>query len=219
MAVPAVASTGVGIGTGKINLDKPVSPGLTYALPSVAVFNTGDTASNYEMAVTYNQIQPEAKPKSQWFTFKPKQFRLEPHQSQVVTIRLKPGTWDAKPGKYFAYLEAHPVVKDKGGKTSVKVAAATKFNFTVKPANFWQRIFYGLIDFWARYKIVLIIIVLLAAGYELRRRFQRHFKIEFRRKAKRLTPKPRSPARKPRKKTSPRPKQGRKQRQQPKQKK
>lgn len=153
----AAATIGVGVGTGKIRLDEPVKPSLTYNLPSIAVFNNGDVASDYEMSVEYNETQPEQKPPSNWFTFSPKQFNLEPGKSQQVDIILKP-EYSAKPGDYFAYLEAHPTKKDETGNTAIRIAAATKLNFKVIPANTFQRIYYALIDFWNKNKAIIILI-------------------------------------------------------------
>jgi hypothetical protein len=40
---------------------------------------------------------------------------------------------DARPGDYFAYLQASPVTELEGA--SVAIAAATKLEFTVRPAT------------------------------------------------------------------------------------
>jgi hypothetical protein len=58
----AAATIGVGVGTGKIRLNEPVKPSLSYNLPSIAVFNNGEVESDYEMGVEYNETQAEQKP-------------------------------------------------------------------------------------------------------------------------------------------------------------
>lgn len=162
ISVPAwfvsAETIGVGVGTGRIVLDDPVKPSLSYDLPSIAVFNNGDVASDYEMTVQYNETQPEQKPPAEWITFNPRTFYLEPGKTQQVAISLKP-EYSAKPGDYFAYLEAHPLKKDESGQAAVSVAAATKFHFKVVPANFFMRIYYALTAFWASYKFILIPVI------------------------------------------------------------
>ena len=47
----AFASIGVGVGTGKIELDEILRPGLDYSLPPITVINTGDEASEFILTV------------------------------------------------------------------------------------------------------------------------------------------------------------------------
>ena len=179
---PVIAGTiGVGVGTGKIRPDEPLLPGITYAMPSVAVFNSGDVASTYEMSVQFNETQPEFKPQADWITFSPQKFTLDQGGSQEVKITVQPSS-SAQPGSYFAYLEAQPTKKDVSGETAVKIAAATKLNFEVEPANWWQRIYYAVLDFWNKYQMVitwiLVALGILAAAFLAKK----YLKIEIRRK-------------------------------------
>jgi hypothetical protein len=137
----AFATIGVGIGAGKITLDEELTPGSIYQLPSLPVLNTGDEPSDYAVSIEYNEVQSQMKPKADWFTFTPKTFHLEPGKSQVVKVSVAVPI-KTIPGEYFSYLEAHPVVADVAGVTSIGVAAASKLYFTVAPANFLQGIFY-----------------------------------------------------------------------------
>ncbi len=68
------------------------------------------------------------------------------------------------PGNYFAYMEAHPVVKAQAG-TSVGVAAAAKLYFTVAPSSVWQAL-YIKISTWlaARSPWSYIVIWIVAAA-------------------------------------------------------
>jgi hypothetical protein len=164
---------GVGVGTGRITLDEPIKPSLTYDLPSIAVFNNGDVRSEYEMTVEFNETQPQLKPQANWISFNPKTFMLEPGQAQQVTITINPD-YSAVPGEYFAYLEAHPLKRDQSGRAAVQVAAATKFEFKIIPANMFQRVYYALQAFWNKHKpilipaliaLLIIILVLIARRY------------------------------------------------------
>ena len=174
--LPAKASAdtiGVGVGTGRITLDEPIKPSLTYDLPSVAVFNNGDVTSEYEMTVEFNETQPQLKPQASWISFNPKTFTLEPGKAQQVAITINPD-YSAVPGDYFAYLEAHPIQRSQSGGAAVQVAAATKFEFKIVPANLFQRIYYALQAFWNKHKpillpalvaLLIIILVLIARRY------------------------------------------------------
>ena len=143
----ALASVGVGVNLGKINIDEPLKPGGIYSFPVIGVINTGDEPGDYELAVTYHQDQPELRPEEKWFSFSPASFRLEPGESQNVVIKLSLPV-KMKPGDYFAYLEAHPVIIAGPG-TTIGVAAATKTYFTVEPANLWQALLHRVSSFFA----------------------------------------------------------------------
>jgi len=141
----ALASVGVGVNLGKIRIDEPLKPGGLYTFPIIGVINTGDEAGDYELEVTYHQDQPELRPDGEWFSFSPSSFHLEGGEAQNVEIRLNLPV-RLKPGDYFAYLEAHPVVLSGPG-TTIGVAAATKTYFTVAPANVFQAAYYRTSSF------------------------------------------------------------------------
>lgn len=151
IALPVFVFAGVGVGVnlGKIEIDEPLKPGGIYNFPSIGVINTGDTAGEYELAITYHQDQPQLRPAQEWFSFSPAKFHLEPGQSQSVAVKLSLPV-KTKPGDYFAYLEAHPIIKAGPG-TTIGVAAATKTYFSVIPANIWQAIYYKTTSFFAIY--------------------------------------------------------------------
>jgi len=104
-----MASVGVGVNLGKINIDEPLKPGGLYTFPIIGVINTGDEEGDYAFEVTYHQDQPELRPEGEWFSFNPATFHLKAGESQNVEIKLSLPV-KMKPGNYFAYLEAHPVV-------------------------------------------------------------------------------------------------------------
>lgn len=160
--VASAERIGVGISTGKIELNKNLKPGITYELPKVAVFNNGSNTTDYEMSVQFNEKQSQLKPAAKWVSFSPQNFTIKPGKARQITIKLRPSS-SAHPGTYFAYLEARPLKKDKSGKTAINIAAATKLTFKVAPANIFQKLYYFLVDIWNRFKHVIIPIFVLIA--------------------------------------------------------
>ncbi len=163
----ALASVGVGVNLGKIEINEPLKPGGIYNFPNLGVINTGDEPGDYEVAVTYHQDQPQLRPEEEWFNFSPKKFHLDAGESQSVATKLILPV-NTRPGEYFAYLEAHPVVESGPG-TTIGVAAATKAYFTVAPANIWQAAYYRVASFFSvnapwSYIVLAALILLIAAG-------------------------------------------------------
>ena len=172
LPLAALASVGVGVNLGKIEIDEPLKPGGIYNFPSIGVINTGDEAGDYELAVTYRQDQPEQRPSQEWFSFSPALFQLEPGESQSVSIKLSLPV-KMKPGDYFAFLEAHPVIKAGPG-TTIGVAAATKTFFTVAPANIFQAVTYRVSSLFvsaAPWSYVVLFVVLGAIIITIFRKF------------------------------------------------
>jgi len=147
---PVFANIGVGVGTGKIQIEDKLKPGIIYNLPPLTVVNTGDEPSDYEAAISYHEKQPQLRPPEDWFIFSPKKFHLDPGKVQVVSIKLNLPV-RIEPGDYFAYLEGHPVRKASTGQTSIGIAAAAKLYFTVIPGNFIEGIYYKILSFWHIY--------------------------------------------------------------------
>ena len=178
-ASPSYAQTGVGVDIGKISVDEPLTPGGIYRLPSVGVINTGQEAGDYEVEVSYLHQQKELRPAQEWFTFEPKTFYLEPGQSQPVSISLSIPV-NAKPGDYFASIEAHPIVKKTG--VSSGVAAATKLYFTVKPASIFAAVVARVSTFFEPTAptsyIVLGVAGLIGVIFLFRRFFHIRFRVE-----------------------------------------
>lgn len=172
LPLAALASVGVGVNLGKIEIDEPLKPGGIYNFPSIGVINTGDEPGDYELAVTYRQDQPEQRPPQEWFSFSPALFQLEPGQSQSVSIKLSLPV-KMRPGDYFAFLEAHPVIKAGPG-TTIGVAAATKTFFTVAPANIFQAVTYRVSSLFvsaAPWSYVVLFVVLGAIIITIFRKF------------------------------------------------
>jgi hypothetical protein len=166
----ALATIGVGVGTGKIQVEDKLKPGTLYVLPQLTVINTGDEPSEYEAGVSYHEKQPQLMPSQTWFIFSPRTFHLNPNEVQVVSITLNLPV-KVKPGDYFAYIEGHPIKQAYDGNTSIGVAAAAKLYFTVVPGSIWEGFYYKIISFFALYSpwpqrvllgisVVIIIIIL-----------------------------------------------------------
>jgi hypothetical protein len=160
------AKIGVGVGTGKIEVDEKLNPGSLQSLPSINVINTGDEAGDYEVGVEFHENIEELRPEEDWFVFNPQSFYLEPDESKLVEISLNLPV-KVKPGKYFAYIEGRPIKKSQNQKgASIGVAAAAKLYFEIKPANFISGVYYRLISLWNNYApwtyiIALILLILI----------------------------------------------------------
>lgn len=173
----AFGSVGVGVNLGKINIEEPLKPGGIYSFPVIGVINTGDETGDYELAVTYHQDQPELRPKEEWFNFSPSSFQLEPGESQNIVIKLSL-PMKMKPGDYFAYLEAHPVITAGPG-TTIGVAAATKTYFTVIPANLWQAFTHRVSSFFVLNAPWTYVVLSIVVGATLIALFRRFFSFQF----------------------------------------
>lgn len=160
-----LAKIGVGIATGKIQIDYKLKSGLIYTLPPLTFVNTGDEPSEYGVGVQYHEDQPELKPKKEWFSFKPLSFYLEPEQTQVVQVKLNLPIRDVEPGDYFAFVQGFPTKKAEAGKASVGVAAATKLYFTVAPANIFVGIYYrigSIIKLYQPWSYVVLVVFIIS---------------------------------------------------------
>jgi len=175
------AQVGVGVNTGKISVDEPLAPGGIYRLPPVGVINTGQEAGRYEVEIVYMQDQQETRPQPEWFAFEPKTFSLSPGQTQSVGIVLSIPI-NARPGDYFALIEAHPVATAEGGQVAIAIAAATRLNFTIKPANIFVGVWYrvlSILQSTAPYSYLIIGLILAVALVVL---FTRLFSIRIERR-------------------------------------
>jgi hypothetical protein len=178
------ARIGVGVGTGKIQLDEGLNSGTLYELPSITVLNTGDESGEYELDVTFHEQQKEMRPNKEWFKFSPEIFLLEPGEVKEVKIQLKLPI-KTVPGNYFAYIEARPLatVKSKGG-ANIGVAAASKLYFDINPDNIFYGIGYRLISLWNLYSPVPQILLVILSIVLIYKKLTKHinFSISFSKK-------------------------------------
>jgi hypothetical protein len=173
----ALASVGVGITPGIIQVDEPLLPGGHYNLPSLQVMNTGTEAGDYEVVIARMGEQQELEPPAEYIVISPAQFHLEAGASQTVSLSLSIPA-KARPGDYLAYIEAHPVAE--AGGTSVGVAAAAKLYFTIRPSNVWVGVTNAVGDFFtstapASYIVLGVVLVGVAAFF-----LRRHIRVDIR---------------------------------------
>ena len=179
--IPTVvlARVGVGVGTSKIVLDVPLNAGSIYQTSPTVVLNTGDETANYEMSVTFHNDYKNNWPEVDWFKFSPNKFTLEPGKSQIVNIELSLPL-KAVPKDYYAFVEARPVsnVERTGGGTSIGIAAATKFEFSIKPSNIFEAIYYRVLSLynnskpWSHVIVAVIVLAILITIFRKNFNFQ-----------------------------------------------
>lgn len=184
LVVPVSAKLGVGIGTGKIQVDEKLKSGVIYNLPPVTVFNTGTEAAKYTLSVEYSVNQPELRPEKEWFVFKPDTFDLEPGTAQTVQMKLNLPL-KTVPGDYFAYIQGQPITVTEAGVTAINIAAATKLYFTITPANFIQGVYYRLLSLWRETQPWSLRITLLLSVLSISYLLKKNLNIEISSKSKR----------------------------------
>ena len=167
-----LASVGVGVGLGKIEMDKPLKPGGIYELPRLPVINTGTEAADFTVGIEYHQDQPQLIPPREWFSFSPKIFRLEPGALEQVRVTLTLPI-KAEPGDYFAYVEGRNAKRQGTEGTSIGVAAAAKLYFSVVPASGLQGMLYRIEVLYKKYspwpQVVFVMLLIIVAFFILRR--------------------------------------------------
>ncbi|HNP79442.1 MAG TPA: hypothetical protein PKI00_01160 [Candidatus Pacearchaeota archaeon] len=172
----AYSKIGVGVGIGKIQVDEILRPGQTYHLPDLPVINTGDEAMLYQVSTEYRDNIKESDPDKDWINFYPNSFKLEPGSVKLVNVSIDLPI-DAKPGNYFAFLQAQPIKEGENaeGSSSINIAAAAKLYFTIEPANIFQAVYYKLEYFWNKFYpwdlAIVGLIVLIILIYNFRKRF------------------------------------------------
>lgn len=174
-SLPVFAKIGVGVGTGKIEVNEKIKAGTINVLPSIVVINTGDENSSYEVFIEYQENVSEIRPEKDWFIFEPKNFELNPGEQKVVNITLKLPVKDVVPGDYFAFVTASPIKILEEGKASINVAAASRLYFTVDYTNVFQAIYYRFAEFYSHYHpwdtIVLVLIFLATLIMIIKKKF------------------------------------------------
>ena len=174
------AQAGVGVNLGSIQVDEDLAPGGRYYLPFVGVINTGQEASDYSVRVNYRTDQEQLRPPAEWFSFSPAIFHLEAGELETVNIQLDiPIT--ARPGEYFAHIEAFAVMSDAPG-VVLGVAAATKLSFSVRSSNrlqaSWQWLYHRIDDAAPYSYFIPGLMLVLGVGYWMRRRLRIRIHVE-----------------------------------------
>ena len=170
-AVPALASMGVSIDVGRIDVSEELAPGGEYRLPAFGVRNPGTEATTYKLVVSYIDGQEAARPDEGWFTFEPAELTLQPGESRPVQARLSLPV-DSEPGTYSALIG--PQFVSQGGGAQVGAAAAARLSFEVAPSSgldAFLRWFSRLIGENPALLAIPAALLLLFAVWVLRRRF------------------------------------------------
>lgn len=175
----ARADVGVAIDIGRIAIDQTLSKGGSYQLPSIGVRNPGSETATYRMGVSYIQDQAEREPPSDWFTFTPATFTLEPGAAMPVRIALEIPT-DAEPDDYAALIQAQ--IAPSGEGAQVGAAAASQLTFTVEPSTIleaWLVRGRRQMEDWSpwSYLVPIAAASTVAAGW-LRHRYHFGFRVE-----------------------------------------
>jgi hypothetical protein len=159
-AVPALASSGVSVDLGRIDITQELSPGGAYTLPTIGVRNPGTETTSYVMVANPVQDPVLAAPPSAWFEFSPANLTLEPGETRPVRVRIVLPR-DAPPGDYMVLVGAQ--IAKQGTGASVGAAAAARTTFTIRPADGLQalgiqlrRVFSDLLPWSAIVPAVLI---------------------------------------------------------------
>jgi hypothetical protein len=132
VAAPVVASMGVSIDVGSINVSEDLAPGGEYRLPAFGVRNPGTEPTTYKLVVSYIDDQEAGRPAEAWFTFEPAELTLQPGESRAVNARLTLPV-DSEPGTYAALIG--PQIVSQGGGAQVGAAAAARLTFEVAPSS------------------------------------------------------------------------------------
>jgi hypothetical protein len=186
MLLPATGRADPGIGVamdvGKIEVTQRLAKGGTYQLPIIGIRNPGSEPSVYEMGVGHIQGQKARPPSEDWFSFSPREFRLEPGAVQAVRIQLDIPV-DADPDGYAALI--HAQVAPAGGGGQVGAAAAAPVTFTIKPSTLLEAMLLRsrrTVDDWSPWSYLLpALAVLVIGGRWVGRRFRLNFRVERRR--------------------------------------
>ncbi len=176
---PTLASSGVSVDLGRIEITQKLGPGGAYTLPTIGVRNPGTERTSYVMVANPVQDRTLSAPPLEWFEFSPANLTLGPGESRPVRVRIILPT-DAPPGDYIALVGAQIVSQGTGA--SVGAAAAARTTFTIQSASGLQalgmqlqRIFNDLLPWSA---IVPAILVFGFGLWLLRRRFTFRLDIE-----------------------------------------
>ena len=131
-AAPALASQGVSIDVGRIDVSDALAPGGQYKLPSFGVRNPGTEATTYRIAVSSIDGQDARPPEQSWFAFSPAELTLGPGESRPITASITLPA-NAEPGRYAALVG--PEIVSTGTGAQVGAGAAARLTFTVAESS------------------------------------------------------------------------------------
>lgn len=139
-ATPLSASQGVSIDSTDIRIDDTLFSGSSYRLPDVRVSNPGDEPTEYRMVVALIAGSGSTPVPTDWVTFTPVSFTLEPGLGRPVKMSLHIPS-GSRPGDYGAVIAAQVITEhhaDGSAAASVGAAAGTKLSLRVESASLLQ---------------------------------------------------------------------------------
>src|SRR6516164_3000017 len=147
VAVPqaAVASVGVGIQAGAVQLSGAAHPGESVALPGVAVVNSGTHPESIRLSVHRLSQGPGRVVPASWIQFGSPVVQLAAKHAVRVPVELVVPA-GAKPGAYLSDIVATGSSAEQvsAGRASLGAGAATLLVFRVTPnpaPGFWSSVF------------------------------------------------------------------------------
>ena len=126
----AQASVGVGVQNAPVRLTGVAHPGQSYALPPVAVINTGTQAETISVQVERLSRGPGQVVPPSWVHVTGPTLRLLPQRTARIPLSLVvPG--NARPGAYLSDVVVMGSATISAGQANLGAAAATKLEFRV----------------------------------------------------------------------------------------
>lgn len=132
MTGPVLASSGVSVDLGRIQITEELLPGGSYSLPPIGVRNPGTERTSYVMVASAVGDGSAQLAEADWFRYEPPTLTLEPGETRRVNVRLVLPV-DSPPGDYTVLVGAQIATADAGA--SVGAAAAARTTFTIRAAG------------------------------------------------------------------------------------
>lgn len=145
------AQAAAGINLREIRLSQTLFPGDKVNLPDIAVVNTGEEKSSYNLIVKPHPEQTDLAIINRWINFNPQSFTLEPGETQKIETSLQIPL-NSKAGRYFSYLEAIP--------QNSNASAATRLYFTISKPTIKAFAIKAINNI---YSLVFVALILIAA--------------------------------------------------------
>jgi hypothetical protein len=173
----ALASKGVAIDLGRVEIQQKLTPGGSYRLPVMGVRNPGTETTSYELKASPLLLKGRDAPSESWFRFSPARLTLKPKETRAVKVRIDLPT-RADPGNYVALVG--PQIVTNGSGAQVGAAAASRVTFSVEPATtlgaYWLKLKTFFSDHAPWSYVVPLVFLLALLAYRIRSRFA--FRIE-----------------------------------------
>lgn len=171
---PASSDVVVAMSPSRIVIDAPVGQGEDVRLPSLTVRNRGSEPARFEVGVRPDSAEVEQAPPEDWFLISPREFDLQPGESQVAVVQMSVPR-DAEPAEYRAILAAGTRSDESGGGAAVRAVVGAPLLFQVANRDFH---FYDpVVDFFAQRAPFSYVVPAALAGLGLILWVQRRYEI------------------------------------------